>query len=236
MKTIFYFLLMLIPINAISQEDRTVSVRGEGVLKIKPDIAYLNLDLMTRAKDAKSAQSQNAQEMDRLMKKLKNQFKIDSKDIQTVNFSLQPNYRYDKNGKQIFQNFQVNHSLTIKIKKIDTLGSILDQISIGGDEDKSLQISNITFDTDKRTEYELNALESAMKNALNRAEALAKFSNTKIAGVRRISDSTINYQPYRAQNVRSFGKMEMLDAAASTEIQAGEITVNTNVAVEYDLK
>lgn len=234
-KFLFILLAMLSTANLFAAEDRIVSVRGEGEVKIKPDMAIMNLNVTTKAKDAKAAQEKNAQEMIRVNKIIKDDFKIESKDIQTAQFSLQPDYRYEQDGKRTFLGFNVIHSLTVKVKKLEKLGEIMDTVVGKGSENKSVSLDGITFDTEKRKEFELQALENAMNNARDRAEALAKFAKKSLNGVRRISDSNISYHPFMGQPRMAMAKAEMVGDSASTQIQAGEIVVNSQVSVEYDL-
>lgn len=234
MKYLLLFLL-LAPVTQAEEIVKTVSVKGEGEVKVRPDEADLFLQVRTKAKDAKAAQSKNAKEMARVQKALQSEFKIDEKYIQTSGFSVNPEYRYDNGGKQTFLGYSVNHSLTVKVKKIEKLGEMLDRlVSGGGSEDVSVLLQNVNFGTEKRQEYEIQAMEIAMKNAETRAGALAKFARRSLKGVLRISDSNVEFQPPPFQRV--MGKaamMEMASDSGGTQISAGEIVIGSNVSVDY---
>ncbi len=214
-----------------------MTVNGQGEVKIKPDLAYINLQVMSKGKDAKSAQEKNAREMARVEKILREDFKLEDRDIQTTSFWLNPDYRYEQNsGKQIFVGFTVTHGLSLKIRKIERVGDVLDKMVTKGSEDLSVSLNGVNFDTDKRKIYEVQALESAMNNAKERAEALAKFSGRKLKGVLRVSDSQLSAPPvFRMHRMKSAmaGAEAMSD---STSVQAGEIEINSNVSVEYEME
>lgn len=240
MQNAFFFVLALLMIPLELQaaaEVRTISVRGEGEARVAPDKAMVQLLVQTKAKDAKSAQAKNAKEMARVQKSLREEFKIDEKDIQTSGFSVNPEYRYEQNGKQTFLGYQVNHSLSLTVRKLENLGGLLDSLVGKGTEDVSVQLQNVSYDTSQRQQVELRALEGAMKNARDRASALAGFAQQKLKGVLRISDSSLQYSP--PPFARAAMKTMALGAEAAdtggTQVSAGEIVVNSNVAVDYEM-
>lgn len=237
MKTLLFLLLALCVQSESQAEEivRLVAVKGEGEVKVAPDEAQVYLQVVTKAKDAKSAQNKNAKEMARVEKALKGEFKIEAKHIQTSGFSVNPDYRYGNNGQQTFLGYTVVHSLSVQVKSIDKLGGLLDSLVGKGSEDVSVQLQNVNFGSSRRQEFEIQAMEIAMKNAEARAGALAKFAKKSLKGVLRISDSSVSFQPPPYE--RSMGKMNVMAMAESerggTQVSAGEITIGSNVSVEY---
>ena len=214
-------------------------VRGEGEIKVKPDIAHIQLNVFAKAKEAKSAQAKNAKEMERVKKVLIEDFGLEAKDLSTEHFSLNPDYRWD-NNRQHFMGYTVSHSLQAKVRKLENIGKILDAIvPEKASEDLGVQLNGIQFDTEKRRDYETQAIGEAMKNARVRAEALAKFAGKNLKQVRRISDSNINFTPFmpaqlRGARMESDSGMMKMAAAPRTNIESGEISVSSSVTVEFE--
>lgn len=239
MKT-FSFLILLFSIsisNGLAAEVvKLVSVRGEGEASIAPDMAEIQLQVTSKAKDAKGAQTKNAKEMVRVEKVLKDQFKIESKDIQTNNFQVFPEYNYENNGKRNFLGFRADHGLSVTVRKMEQVGNLLDSLVGKGTEDISVQLSGVSFSSSKRKEVEIQALELAMKSASHRAEALAGFAKKKIKGVLRITDSHLGHvPPPMLTGGMAMMKMAGDQEAQNTQISSGEIKVNAQVSVEYEL-
>ncbi|HEY8279031.1 MAG TPA: SIMPL domain-containing protein [Bdellovibrionota bacterium] len=229
-------LALLFPLPALCAPERIVSVQGEGEVKIKPDLAHLYLNVQSKAKDAKTAQDKAAKEMKRLQNVLTDSFKIEEKDIQTMNYDLQPDYRYEQaSGKQILTGFRVTHGLNVKVRKLDKVGDLLDKVSSPGSAELSVSVNSIQFDTDKRKAYEVQALESAMSNAKERAEALAKFSNRRLKGVITVSDGQMQSPPVFFRGRMEKAMMADSAAASGTSVQAGEIEIKTTVRVEFEM-
>lgn len=219
-----------------SEDLRIISVRGEGEISVKPDMVRIELQVFSKGKDAKEAQERNAKEMARVHAILLKEKKLDPKDVQTSGFFLQPNYEYSQNGKQRFVGYDANHRLSVIYRDVEKVGDLLDKVVEGGKDTVGIHIGQISFDTSKREEYEVQALEKAMQNASARAQALAKFSKKTLHGVRRISDSSVSFQPYITSMRAGRSAMMMEKSNASpTEISQGEIKVNAGVAVDFDM-
>lgn len=218
---------------------KTISVRGEGELKVAPDVAIVSLQVRTKAKDAKAAQAANAKEMARVTKVLKSDFGLEGKDVQTSSFSVNPDYRYEGNGKQVFLGYEASHALTVRVKKLDKVGELLDRLPSGrAGEQLAVLLQGVSFDSDKRREHETEALGLAMANAQGRANALAGFAKKSIKGVLRISDSNVQYQPFQSGAPVMAKMMTMAGGAEAdqgTQISQGEITITSNVAVDYEM-
>ena len=243
MKKISLLLATLcLPLSFAHAADlKTISVRGEGELKVAPDVAIVSLQVRTKAKDAKSAQAANAKEMARVAKVLKSDFGLEGKDVQTSSFSVNPDYRYEGNGKQVFLGYEASHALTVRVKKLDKVGELLDRLPSGkAGEQLAVILQGVTFDSDKRRDHETEALGLAMANAQARANALAGFAKKSLKGVLRISDSNVQYQPFQSGGAQMAKMMTMsggaqADMEQSTQISQGEITINSNVAVDYEM-
>ncbi len=232
-KILLLFFLFCSPLALAESLVKTISVKGEGEIKVKPDRATIMLTVRTKAKDAKTAQAKNAREMARVDKLLKTSFGLEARNIQTSSFQLQPEHRYHPNGKQEFLGYMVDHSLSITLRQLDRLGSLLDNLVSDGKDDVAVLLQQVQFGSDKQKEQEIQAMELAMQNAEARARALARFAKRDIKGVLRISDSSVNFQPPPFHRMMGGAEMEATKMTADTQVSTGEITVQSNVAVEY---
>src|SRR3989338_3690776 len=73
----------------------TVSFSGEGKVLAKPDIALVNLTILTEATTSKTAQDDNSKKSKAVIDFLKKQG-IDEKDIKTVGYNIYPKYSYPR--------------------------------------------------------------------------------------------------------------------------------------------
>lgn len=231
--SLFIFCLPLFASSAFAYD--FIQVTGEGEIQAKPDFILINASVFSRASTAKSAQKMNSKEMARVEKILKQDFKIDSKDIQTSSFQVQPQYEYAKD-KPVYRGMAVTHHLRVKFRKVDEVGGLLDRlIESDSKENFGVRIDDISFGTDQMKSYQVQALENAVAQAKIRAQALAKASGKSLVSIRKIMDSKVSLVP--GAPGRSFGKMVAMDeAGAGAALSPGEIEITADVQVEFEIK
>ncbi len=238
MKHFLFAVLMSFPALAQAQSNYDfVQVSGEGEVKVKPDYVTLNATVYSRAASAQQAQKDNAREMARVDRILRQDFRVEAKDLQTYSFQVAPQYEYSKD-RPIYKGIAVTHTLNIKFRKVDDVGALLDRLVTGGaQEGFGVRIEDIAFATDQLKSYQTQALEQAMADAKARGQVLAKAGSRTLGSVRKISDSRI--QVGGVEPIRSFNKMafsSMAEDSGRTQMAPGEISVRAVVQVEYEMK
>lgn len=202
---------------------RQVSVLGHGEVKARPDTATIQIGIDTEAANAKDALAQNNTQAQALQQKLA-ELKIDTKDIQTSNFSISPTYGND--GRQV-TGYRVSNIVTITIRNLDSAGTLLDQVVQAG-ANNIYGISFSVADTQKLMEQ---ARQAAMADAKARATQLATAGGAAVGDVLIISEN-VSAPPV---------PMPMLDRAAaqgapSVPVQAGEQSISIDVQATFALR
>ena len=116
----------------------TISIEGRGEVAAAPDMAMVTSGVTTQGATARAALDANTAAMAELISALKGTG-IEARDIQTSGFSVNPNYVYsedrDANGYTLppkINGYQVSNTVTVKVRQLDQLGTILDQsVTIG---------------------------------------------------------------------------------------------------------
>ncbi|QHT58907.1 SIMPL domain-containing protein [Paenibacillus lycopersici] len=219
--------------NGAIVQKSTITVAGTGKIDAAPDVAYLNVAVEARAATAKEAQSKNATQFAGLTKLLYDTYKTDKKDVKTTGFSVQPEYEYNsKDGTSKIKGYLAVHNIQVTTRNLDGIGKLLDDLSASG----ANRVDGVQFDTEKQEQYELQALDKAMANAKAKGEALAKAAGKQVKEVLTITQNSANSGPI------FYGKAEMAAAtnaaadSASTSVQAGEITISTDITVVYEMQ
>lgn len=202
---------------------RQVSVLGHGEVKARPDTATIQIGIDTEAANAKDALAQNNTQAQALQQKLA-ELKIDTKDIQTSNFSISPTYGND--GRQV-TGYRVSNIVTVTIRNLDSAGTLLDQVVQAG-ANNIYGISFSVADTQKLMEQ---ARQAAMADAKVRATQLATAGGAAVGDVLIISEN-VSAPPV---------PMPMLDRAAaqgapSVPVQAGEQSISIDVQATFALR
>jgi uncharacterized protein YggE len=209
-------------------ETHTINVVGEGKLSVTPDVAYISIALVTKANTAKEAQSLNAAGFANVQKVLFDSYKLAKKDVVTSGFQVQPNYTYADKEEPKITSYSTTQTVQITYRDLAKIGVLLDDLSGAGIN----QMNGIQFDTEKRQEYEIQAIDNAMNNAALKAQAIAKNAGKQLKGVINVTQVGTTALPVTYNGVM----MKMADSSASsaTSISAGELKITSNISVQYE--
>ncbi len=213
-------------IAAQETEKNIIAVNGTGIMKVKPDTAYITVGVETKNTVAKEAQRENAGIMDMITKELKS-LGIKEDDIKTVAYNLYPMERYDdKTKKSYIYEYRANNMVEVTIRDIESTGSVIDGVSSVG----SNKISSIRFGVEDTEEYYNQALNLAVKNASKKAGALASGLGVTIKGALNVQEVSGGGSIVFRDNLSSLNAVKEM---AATPISTGEMEISATVSVQY---
>ena len=204
----------------------TISVSGKGEAIGIPDIAKIQLGYSVEKYKVSDAQKDNSEKMNIVIEKLKKDYSIESKDIKTTNYNINPQYNWNE-GKQLFRGYRVSQNLDIKIRDISKLSDILDLAGTLGLN----QVGSLNFDIDNKDKLEQEAREKAIKAAKEKAEALAEVAGLKLGKIVSF------YENNGSSNDDNYRYLKMEDSAMSggPSIEAGSSEIIINATIEYEI-
>lgn len=204
-------------------ETRTIEATGRSVVRARPDVAVLELAVVTEAKKPGEAVQENAARMTKVIAAVKAQ-KIPESAIQTSALRLQPLYKWDE-GQQIhfLAGYVATNAITV-YTPVDTAGSVYD----AGVEAGANGAGGIVFTVTDDRKYRREALAQATKQAVEEIHAVAKALGAGLAGPMQaqvLFDS--QPQPYQ---------LSLEKAAADTPVMPGRVEIGARVRVTYTIK
>ncbi|WP_171015888.1 SIMPL domain-containing protein [Devosia sp. FKR38] len=211
----------------------TISIDGRGEITAAPDMAQINSGVTTQGATAREALDANTAAMAALIESLK-QAGIESRDIQTSGFAVNPNYVYsdarDANGYSQppkIDGYQVSNTVTVTVRKLADLGAILDtSVTVGANT-----VNGVTFAVADPTELLNEARKAAFADARTKAELYATAAGSSLEDIVSISESQGFNGP---QPAPMYARAEMSDAA-KVPVEAGEMSFAINVTVQWEL-
>jgi uncharacterized protein YggE len=212
------------------QGKNLISVTGQGEIKVDPDVAYISLGIETQAKTANDSQAANAKAFTALEKVLLETYKIDEKEIKTTGFHVNPQYNYQDNKEPEITGYTTMNMIEVTYRDLDNIGSLLDAASKAG----ANRINQIRFDSEKIDEYELQALEKAMANAKVKAEGIADSLNKSLKAAVYVEENGYSGGGFYDNSVRMEKAAMDTAGGSSTSISGGQLTISTNVSVQYE--
>ncbi|OGO77410.1 MAG: hypothetical protein A2Y23_08380 [Clostridiales bacterium GWB2_37_7] len=214
--------------QASQAQQKTISVSSEGSVKVKPDMAYINVGVQTENKSSKVAQQENATKMNQIMQVLK-ELKIAEPDIKTSQYTIYPIETYSQPDQRSYiTGYRVINTLEVTIKDISKVGAVIDSVSAND----ANTVSNIRFTVADADKYYLQALENATGKAKAKAEVLAKQFGIKIGTPSQINETSGGYYPPIMYSTMDAVKARA-EAAPTTSISAGELEISASVGLVY---
>lgn len=211
-----------------AETPHTINVTGNGIAYGKPDTAVAQVGVQTRNADAGKAVEDNTTKMNALMAALKS-LGIEDKDIQTSNFSVYTNQKYDNNGQPTEIEYIADNTVTITVRDISKIGDVLGQAVAAG----ANNIYGINFTVSDHSALEADARAKAMADAKARADQLAQAAGVTLDKPMTITEFTSGPIPYpvdvRAADVAVQG-------GSAVPVSGGQVQVQLQVTVTYIIK
>jgi uncharacterized protein len=197
-----------------------LEVLGQGIVKVKPDMAEVVIGIITESTQLEIAQKENTMQTQKVLDNIK-VMGIPPEDIQTQNYSINIKYDYI-DGKQVFRGYTVSNYFNVLIRDISIVGQVIDAAVNGG----ANAVNNVRFIVSNISIYYNEALKLAVKDTQNKAMAIA--SKLKV---------NINMVPIqikeRGSNPISPLTTSFKASAVVTPIEAGENKIIANIEVVF---
>ena len=208
-----------------ARPEARVIVNGEGSVTVQPDYARITTGVTTRAKTVKEATEANTKLMAAITAALQDSG-IEPKDIQTSRFSVQRVYAPPQpNTEPRLSGFSVSNQLSVTIRHIATVGTILDRLIAAGAND----LGGVEFLHSDLSKALDRAREAAVADARRKAELYARAAGLELGRVAWITEDP-GFAPLAGmKTLRAAGAM-----TAPVPIASGEDTLRVQITVGFD--
>jgi uncharacterized protein YggE len=208
---------------------QTVTVVGQGSVRIKPDIAQISIGVETSAETVTQAVADNKTQMESIMAAL-SEAGIADKDIQTMNYSIQFD-RYpqpmpattSQEGTAATPVYRVSNMVNVTVRNLDSVSTVLDKVVAAG----ANNIWGVTFSLEDQSAAQADARANAVADAKTRAQALADLSGVTLGPVMSVSE-VIN-----GGSIPVPVAMAKEAALGAGTISPGELEISYQVQVSY---
>lgn len=208
---------------------RTITVVGEGKVKIKPDIARANIGVEVMKNSVKEASDANKAALESVLEALK-QNGIEEKDIQTSGFSIYAE-RFGPEGPlpEDQTNYRVSNNVSVVIRDLEKVGAILDAAIEAG----ANNIYGIEFGLDNTEAVQAEARKEAVANARAKAEELATLHGATVGMVVSVSEIVGGNGGY--YNASNFNQLDRAMGGGGTPVSPGELDLTLQLQVVYTM-
>ncbi len=202
----------------------SIRVHGEATVSAEPDQVQFDVGVATRGTTAKEALEQNAKQTSSVVQELRTV--LPKGDIKTIDFSVNPNYQYPKDGAATITGYTANNTVRLLLNDLSMLDKVIEAATKSG----ANSINRLTFSLKDEKAVRAKALADAASQAQSGAEALSASLKLKLGRLLRVEEG----QPVIVSPAReiTFGKAHSTDI---TPISPGMIEVRADVNLTYEI-
>jgi uncharacterized protein YggE len=203
----------------------TLNLSAFGETRLAPDMATINLGVVTEAPTAQAAMQGNATRMTQVMAALK-RGGVAEKDVQTSQLSVEPQYAYEQNQPPRLTGYRAANQVTVTVRDLSRLGAAVDAVVGAG----ANQVSGISFGLADPTAAENAARQAAVKALAAKADLYAAATGYRVLRLVSLSEGA-SYTPPQPVPMVAMARFEK----AETPVAPGETRVRIDVSGVYEL-
>ena len=202
----------------------TINTTGEATVAVQPDQARIELGVTTQAETSDAAVTQNAEKLNATLAAVR-ALQIAGAEIKTVGYTLQPTYRYPREGGEPeLTGYTATNIVRVTINDLTKVGTVID----AGTKAGANRVQSLQFTLKDDREFQTQALALATSRAQQKANALAGALGLRIVRVLNVTESGPSMIPVRDM---AYARAEM----ASTPIEPGTIEIKATVALTVEV-
>ena len=208
----------------------SITMEGRGTVSVAPDMAVMTTNVVTTAKTAADALSENSAAIAKVIEAIKGEG-VEAKDIQTRGFGIFPRYERITDGSNRQPNiigYEIRNGVEVNVRDLSKLSSLLTLVVESG----ANSVDGIRFEVSDPNEKLDEARKRAVEAARHKAEIFAEAAGVELGNIVTISETGV--QMPRPMMMRAEGMM--MAKADAVPIEAGEETISANVTIRWSLK
>ncbi len=216
--------ICLVPLALSAAAEGRITVIGQGSVQTVPDMATISLGVTTEAKTAADALAANTEATASVLDRVA-AAGVEPRDVQTSGLSLSPNWaQNNSDGTSTIVGFIASNQVTVRIRDLQGLGSILDDVVRNG----ANTFNGLVFGLQNPDPVMDEARNKAVADALRKAELYAEAAGVMLGAIAELSESGGGTpEPmFRRESA-------MLDAAVP--VAEGEVSVAATVTVVFEI-
>ncbi len=220
-----------------------ITLSGHGEVSAVPDLATVYFTIQKEAKTVKEAQEAVATIEAKAIESLKTNGVLE-KDFKVSNASFSPVYEYQyskmmpcteygcppSRGKNVITGYTASESLTVKVRNVDTVGKVMQDLGSLGVSD----LSGPNFTIDDEDALKAQARKEAIEEAREKAKVLAKDLGVSLGKVVTFSESEDYPRPM--MYAKSMDAGMAVAESAPAQIPKGENTITSDVTITFEIR
>lgn len=215
------------PVPAAQTNQTGLTVTGTGEAQGEPDVAFVEVGIDIEDEDLGAAVNQSNRIINNITSAL-DELGVAEEDIQTTNFNVFQDQRYDNNGPTGEFFFRVNNTVRIRIVEIEQTGEILERSLEAG----ANQVYGLNFTIDDPQALQDAARTEAINDAQRKAEQMASDLGVELGDPIFVSEGG-GAVPFASPRFDTFAADEAISAVP---VSTGQLNVSSSVTVTFEIR
>lgn len=209
----------------------TISVTGTGRVQLTPDRVTFSVGVETSAPTVADAVEENSRKVARIIAALK-KAGVQDKEVRTSNFSVNPQYDYQRGPKPQLTGYQVNNMVTVTRDKTADVSKLL-QAAIDSGANQIHGVSFVVADMERSRDQGLRA---AFDDARAKADVLARAAGRTLGRAIAITEGTATVPPIYPMQMRGMAEGMVAAKAPDVPVEQGSEEIRHTVSVVFELR
>ncbi|MEX0747007.1 MAG: SIMPL domain-containing protein [Rhodothermales bacterium] len=213
------------------EQVRRITVSGEGLVRVQPDMATVRFGVVTVADDPQEAQRLNTEAAARAMNSVR-ALGVEERNIRLETLRLQPHREWvDEKRRYEERGFEAIRQVVVQVDDLDKLPQLISGVVQEG----ANRLNVISYDLKERDAALDEALTEAINNARDKARLIARTLGEELGPVEQVNEQMYDFP-------RPVFRAELQDAAAKESLSeadayaAGEIEVRVSVHTVFTIE
>ena len=202
------------------QPVRHIRAFGEGVVSVRPDVAKVNVSVVTQGITAEQAAAENANIATAVNQALTSKFS--TAELRTLSYTLTPNYRSAAGQPAVIAGYTATNTVEVTTNNLNAVGQIIDTaIGAGASRVDGLRLT-LSDESPARSQ----ALQLAGQKARAKAQAIATGVGVQLGRV-LTAEEGVSYSPIELDSRAA--------TAAPTPIETGMLQVHATITLQMEI-
>jgi uncharacterized protein YggE len=205
-----------------------IRVHGEATVSAQPDRVQMDVGVISQGPTSQAASELNARQSNAVVEQLRKM--VPAANIKTVNFSINPNYQYPKDGSPpAILGYTANNTVRLELDDLKNLRGVIDAATRSG----ANNVNRITFALRDESAARTEALGKAAEQARAGAHALAQQMKVKLGRLLSVEEEQpVIVAPGRQVELAASGKA---GAGESPMLEPGTIEIHASVRLTIEV-
>ena len=214
---------------ACGARETMLAVHASATTRTTPDLAIVTLGVTARGATAAAAQQAQNTQMERVLGAARSAG-AQEPDIQTVGFSLEPQYAYARGQAPRITSYISRNIVSIRIRELNAVSALIDAtVAEGANELQGIQFTYQDEEASREA-----ARTQALEAARQRAERYAEAAGMRVLGIRSIIEPGSLLPPDRRRDGFALGAV--VEQASAASVNPGQLDNPASVTVVFALR